>query len=530
MSIRVRFAPSPTGKVHIGNIRTAIFNWLYARHTGGAFLLRIEDTDLERSTPEAVQALLECMDWLKLDYDEKIMYQSTRRSEHETAVDGLIEQGHAYRPPSKDGEPTPVIFRIPVDGGNMPMIREVGAAEVEVHAETPVVIDVTGLSYAQVSRKGKPVPQACCLAGVRELKLYNVDGELLFELEPELKAVLSGEKSFEVENCAKMTFLRREIFFTDLIKGEMSKPLDSMKDQVIVRSDGSPVFHIANVCDDMAQNVTHIIRGDDHVENTYRHQLLFQALGYAPPAYAHMPMIVNDSGKPFSKRDGDAFVGDFRDKGFLPDAFFNYLSLLGWSPGDDREKMSRDEMIEAFTIERVKSAPAQFDIKKLLDMNGAYINSMSVEDFTVAAGMFYPDKVNAADFAAVAAAMQGRTNVLTDVAGWKYFFSADFEYPEKQFGKQYKNDEVRAGMRLLAGIIAGAETFTAETAMACLKQATAEAALGEYQLFQPLRLALSGATSGLDLEEMAALLGKDACVERINRAVKFYEENMNAEG
>ncbi len=525
MSIRVRFAPSPTGKVHIGNIRTAIFNWLYARHTGGSFILRVEDTDLERSTPEAVQALLECMQWLKLDYDEEIMYQSKRREAHEAAVAQLLADKNAYFPPTKEGEAVPTIFRIPIETADIPAIREVGTEEIFTHNESPVTIDLTGLSYAQVSRKGKPVPQSCCLAGVRDLKLYDPEDNLIFELEPELNAILAGEKSFVLENCARMTFLRKEVFFVDLIKGEMAKPLDSMKDLVIVRSDGSPVFHIANVCDDLAQNITHIIRGDDHVENTYRHILLFNALAEKAPEYAHMPMIVNDAGKPFSKRDGDAFVGDFRDKGFLPDALFNYLSLLGWSPGDDREKMTRNEMIEAFEITRVKSAPARFDAKKLLDMNNSYIDDLSSEEFTAIAGQFYDKPVDKDAFAAVAAAMQGRTGVMTDVAQWDYFFSEELEYPEKPFKKQFKKPENREGLQLLAHKFAVSTGFNSEDVMNCLKNATAELGLGEYQLFQPLRLALSGTGSGLDLEEIAVLLGQASCIRRIENAIKYYEEN-----
>ena len=289
-----------------------------------------------------------------------------------------------------------------------------------------------------------------------------------------------------------MTFMRKEVFFTDLIKGEMAKPLDGIKDLVIARSDGSPVFHIANVCDDLAQNVTHIVRGDDHVENTYRHILLFHALGQTAPKYAHMPMIVNDAGKPFSKRDGDAFVGDFKDKGFLSDALFNYLSLLGWSPGDDREKMTRQEMIEAFTIERVKSAPARFDSKRLLDINNSYIDDMSTDEFVALARTFCDVDVDENAFAAVAVAMQGRTTVMTDIAQWSYFFSENLEYPGKPFRKQFKKAENRDGLKLLAEKFAASEHFSNDDVMSCLKAATTEAELGEYQLFQPLRLALSG--------------------------------------
>ena len=242
MKPRVRFAPSPTGNVHIGNIRAAIFNWLYARHTGGTFLLRVEDTDLERSTPEAIRTLLDCMEWLKLDYDEPVVYQTTQVKKHLAAAEKLLADGRAYKE-NKGGKGDCVIFRMPKDG---------------------------------------------------------------------------------------------DVAYRDLVKGEMRKHAADTQDFVIVRSDGSPVFHLANVVDDITQGVTHVIRGDDHVENTFKHIELFKALGAEPPQYAHLPMIVNHMGKPYSKRDGAAFVGEFREQGYLPDALFNFLVLLGWAPGDDR--------------------------------------------------------------------------------------------------------------------------------------------------------------------------------------------------
>ena len=289
-SIRVRFAPSPTGKVHIGNIRAAIFNWLYARHVGGQFLLRVEDTDLERSTPEAIQALLDCMKWLRLDWDGEILYQTSQRAHHLEVAEELLRRGLAYRE-NKGGAGECVIFRMPKEG----------------------VIE-----------------------------------------------------------------------YDDLVKGRMRKKAKDTQDFVIVRSDGSPVFHLANVLDDITQGVTHIIRGDDHVENTFKHIQLFKALGAPIPRYAHLPMIVNNQGKPYSKRDGSAFVGEFRELGFLPDALFNYLALLGWAPGDDREVMTREEMVAAFDFAKCKASPARFDLRKLTWMNGEYVARQPRADFEAA--------------------------------------------------------------------------------------------------------------------------------------------------
>ena len=289
--IRVRFAPSPTGKVHIGNIRAAIYNWLFARHTGGKFLLRVEDTDLERSTPEAIAVLFDCMKWLGLDWDEEVFYQTKNVKRHLEVVDQLLASGHAYKveKTSRDGKTGVVtMFRMPKEG----------------------VIE-----------------------------------------------------------------------FDDIVKGHMAKKAEDIQDFAIVRSDGSPIFHIANVVDDIDQRVTHIIRGDDHVENTFKHICIFRALGAEVPKYGHLSMIVNQQGKPYSKRDGAAFVGEYREQGYLPEALFNYLLLLGWNPGDDREVLTREEMVKLFELEKVHVTAAMFDPKKLAWMNGEYIKKIPANEF-----------------------------------------------------------------------------------------------------------------------------------------------------
>ena len=274
MENRVRFAPSPTGNVHIGNIRTAIFNWLFARHTKGKFLLRIEDTDKERSTREAIDRLLECMAWIGLNFDEEIYYQSLREHEHKVAAEEMTKNGFAYRAQS-DAQNNPIIFRIPWDAERCRNVRISGLAELAVYNEAPVEISFAGIKFTQPGKNGKPVEYNACLAGFKGLKVFDASGNLVFELDDKIDSVLSGAKSFTLTNCSKLIFIRREVYYKDLIKGELSKPLDSMKDFVILRSDGSPVFHLANVFDDVEQKITHIVRGDDHVENTYRHIFLF---------------------------------------------------------------------------------------------------------------------------------------------------------------------------------------------------------------------------------------------------------------
>ncbi|MEI6516358.1 MAG: glutamate--tRNA ligase family protein [bacterium] len=354
MSVRVRFAPSPTGQVHIGNIRAAIFNWLFARHNGGKFLLRIEDTDRERSTPEAVQTILGAMEWLGLSYDEAPLYQSTQHGQHLQAAELLLKNGHAYKEDK---------------GGT----------------------------------------------GQGECIIFKMPGT--------------------------------DMGFHDEIKGDLLKKAEDMKDFVIVRSDGSPVFHLANVVDDITQGISHIIRGDDHVENTFRHVALYKALGAAVPRYAHLPMIVNAQGKPYSKRDGAAYVGQFREMGYCADALFNFLTLLGWSPGEDREKMTLDEIISAFTLDRVKSGPAQFDLRKLTHMNGLYLAELPVDVFAEGvrrhlAKVDWAQSLDEALFMKVCRLLQSRTPLYTQSETWKYLFVDPIEYDEKAFQKTLKKEGV----------------------------------------------------------------------------------------
>jgi glutamyl-tRNA synthetase len=427
MSVRVRFAPSPTGSVHIGNIRVAIFNWLFARHEGGSFLLRVEDTDRERSTPEAVSTLCDAMRWLGLDWDEEPVYQSSRRAAHVAAAESLLECGAAYRE-DKGGKGPCVLFRMP----------------------------------------------------------------------PE------------------------DAVFHDEIKGELRKSSQDVADFVIVRSDGSPVFHLANVVDDMAMRVTHVLRGDDHIENTYRHVALFRALGAEPPRYAHFPMIVNAAGKPYSKRDGDAFVGDFRERGFLAPALFNYLSLLGWAPGDDREKMSRSEMVEAFSLSRVKNGPAQMDAQKLMHMNGLYMAELPPSEFCAAARRVadrFPWGRNADEnrFRRVCALMQSRTKLYDQVALWRCFFDDELTYEEKAVRKGLKKTGMRSALTGLIERLA-AETFVEDRLETALHEVEQAQGIRAGKLNFPVRVAVTGAATGAGLYETMALLGRESCLRRLRYA------------
>jgi glutamyl-tRNA synthetase len=523
-SVRVRFAPSPTGQVHIGNIRAAIFNYLYARSQGGRFLLRVEDTDRERSTPEAVEKLMEVMDWLELRPDETPLFQSSRADAHLAAAEKLITEGHAYRFARTPEEQPAVYFRIPVDAAVYgPYLRMGENVEKALFAEQPLIIDATGIQYVGVSRKGKQDPGSCCLAGMADGEVLAVDGSVLFSVAENLSAILNEGLRFESTDGVMIRYTQREITFSDLVKGELRKPLDSMKDLVIVRGDGSPVFHLANVCDDMEQQVTHIIRGDDHVENTFRHLPLFLLIGGPVPAYGHLPMIVNAQGKPYSKRDGDAFVGDFRAKGYLPEALFNYLVLLGWSPGDDREKMNRDELIAAFSLDRVQQSPAQMDLQKLGNLNGAYIQDLP-QDLYLAdvrdllSRQPWESGLTAAQWTEVALLMRPRLQTYADVLSWDWFAGNAFERNpgalKRGLGKAWQKDVL---YRLLDELLKG------HTLGAAREEVCTALEMDDSKLNLPLRVGLTGQAGGPDLETILSILAPESLAERLKTTLDCLE-------
>ena len=449
--IRVRFAPSPTGKVHIGNIRAAIYNWLFARHTGGKFLLRVEDTDLERSTPEAIAVLFDCMKWLGLDWDEEVFYQTKNVKRHLEVVDRLLASGHAY-------------------------------------------------NVEKTSRDGK--------TGV--VTMFRMPKEGVIE-------------------------------FDDIVKGHMAKKAEDVQDFAIVRSDGSPIFHIANVVDDIDQRVTHIIRGDDHVENTFKHICIFRALGAPVPKYGHLSMIVNQQGKPYSKRDGAAFVGEYREQGYLPEALFNYLLLLGWNPGDDREVLTREEMVRLFELEKVHVTAAMFDPKKLAWMNGEYIKKIPAAEFrdmlvrssasegssSGALGEYAvslrSDLRSASERIAwwdyLAAQIQVRTKFLNDVPSMvRCFVSDDFPFDEKAVEKRLKKPGVKALLVDLAERFSKVADWTAPALEAVVKELSQGGGMGPW--VHPIRVAVSGRGEGIGLFEMLQLLGRDTTLARLRKAAE----------
>ncbi len=604
MTVRVRFAPSPTGKVHIGNLRAAIFNWLFARHEGGAFLLRVEDTDRARSTEEAIRVLLEALRWVGLDWDEEPVYQSKRLGEHLAAAKRLEKGGRAFLQPPRvsfwalleagglEGVPgeaaaflerlrreeeslrsahreafeeanarrpkkkqraymEPLLFHIPPgDSGKAALhfrlphpweesafLRDSGEVRtLGVDPRWPVLVSARGMEFIPAARvkEGTPLERAVfeleqrSLCGFLGLEILGEGERVLFDLEKEKEGIEAG-RVLAVPGARALRFRRRIAAYHDLVKGDLGKPAEGLKNRVLVRSDGTPVFHLANVVDDHDMEITHIVRGDDHVENTYWHVLLFEALGWKPPLYGHLPMIVNDQGRPLSKRDGDVYVGEYKKKGILPEALFNYLALLGWSPGDDREKVDREEMVRLFTLERVISTPARFDMKKLLWLNSLYLREKPASELAELVLPFLEEagiRLGAGDRPLLEGALElerERIQTLEEFpAAAGFFFSDGVEIrrEEKKVRKVLEAPETPGVLEDLRKILSELQDFSAANLEAVLRKYAEEKGLGMGKVSQPLRVAVTGGVVSPPIGETLALLGKEKTLERVEKLLE----------
>lgn len=519
---RVRFAPSPTGNVHIGNIRVAIFNWLFARRHGGSFLLRIEDTDLLRSTSGAIRTLLDALRWLGLDYDEEPLYQSSQIARHREAAAGMVRDGFASR--AAAGPTLLHLDGLLLDPAFVTEPREEAAMDVsrgELFATPRGVDHVTrgsdGKEYHNpVSRDALPGLVVQLAGG------GTVPGERLLATPPGPAEIALGAKP------ALLRFRRRYVFYRDLVLGQLEKPLDSIRDLVILRSDGSPVFHLANVVDDIAQGVTHVLRGNDHVENTYRHLFIFKAMGKKPPAYGHFPMIVNVGGKPYSKRDGDAYVGDFRAKGYLPECLFNFLALCGWGRKDGVELMSRREMAAHFDLSRVSASASQMNLEKLAWMNGQYLMRVRPEELLAqvreelaAAGVATGD-LDPAWLGRLIRLEQERLKTVRDfVANTRFFFTDNVEPDPKAVEKALRKNGGQ-GFRTLAGLLREFRGLWDWNAVELEKAALAwggERVLKPGDLAQPVRVAVTGGLVSRGIWETLDILGREKSLARMERTL-----------
>jgi glutamyl-tRNA synthetase len=465
MSIKTRFAPSPTGYLHIGGARTALFSWLYARRHGGIFVLRIEDTDLERSTAESVNAILEGMTWLGLEYDEGPFFQTHRFERYREVIDQLLQQGKAYR---------------------CYCTRE----------------RLDALRERQMADKEKPKYDGYCLQHQHE--------------EP-------GDRPYVIRFKNPQ---QGQVVVDDLVKGRVVFDNSELDDLIIARTDGSPTYNLTVVVDDLDMEINHVIRGDDHLNNTPRQINILKAIGAEPPVYAHVPMILGDDGKRMSKRHGATSVMQYRAEGYLPEAVLNYLVRLGWSYGD-QEVFSIDEMVSLFDAQDINKAASTFNADKLLWINQEYIKNSSPEHIAHQLSWHLSqldiDPSSGPDLVDVVIPQQERARTLVEMAENIAFFYKDFDAYDPAAAKKYLKVGILDAMQ---AIRSGFEHIDWEPSSI---QAAIDQVLDKYdlklpKLALPIRVAIAGKAATPAIDITLHLLGREKTLGRLHRAIMFIRE------
>jgi len=440
--MRLRFAPSPTGALHIGGARTALYNWLLARGRGGTLVLRIEDTDRERSTPENVERILDALRWLELDFDEGPILQSERAERHAEVVAQLLAAGHAYR----------------------------------------------------------------STAGPEEIRAWK-----------EARGNRGYRGEDEGTGAVRLRFPDEgATVVRDVIRGESAFENALMDDLVIARADGTPVYHLAVVVDDLDAGITHVVRGADHYSNTPKHMRILAALGVEPPVYAHVPLLHGPDGKKLSKRHGAASVQDLRDRGYLPAAVRNYLALLGWGYDEATTFFTTEQLVERFSLERVSRSPAVFDEQKLRWLNGRYLRELPLDELT--------ERLEAltgrTGLREAAAISQDKISTLAEfwpLAG--FFFDGPADDPDTR-ARVLGHAQARAVLAHVREALAGVgEPWDAAAVEAALRAVVEAQGVKPKAVFQPLRVALAGTTVSPGIFETVALLGREETLARIDRAL-----------
>ncbi len=466
MKVRTRFAPSPTGYLHIGGARTALFSWLYARKMGGDFILRIEDTDRERSTQESVDAILHAMDWLGLDYDEGPFYQTQRFDRYKEVVQQLLDSGHAYHCYASREE--------------LEQMRE-----------------------AQMARKEKPRYDG---------RWRDSTATPPAEVDPVVRFKNPLDGVVEID---------------DLVRGKITISNTELDDLIIARSDGTPTYNLSVVVDDMDMGITHVIRGDDHINNTPRQINIMLALGHTLPKFAHVPMILGPDGQRLSKRHGAVNVMQYRDEGFTPEALLNYLIRLGWSHGD-QEIFSRAEMIEHFTLEGINRAPSAINPDKLMWLSQHYLKSLPPAEVT--AQLQWQVQNQQLDIHQgpaledVVVAQRERAKTLADMVAISRYFYEDFSsYDEAAVQKNFK-PETAGYLAAVAGALAALPEWEDAAIHHAIQQACESLGVKLGKVGPALRVAVTGAASSPSLEITLRLIGRDRSLVRIRAAIKFIEK------
>ncbi len=477
--MRVRFAPSPTGYLHVGGARTALFNWLLAKRSGGDFLLRIEDTDRRRGEEAHVKAILEGLRWLGIDWDLGPIRQSDGIERHRAVARRLVERGRAYfdlTPPEELDE-----------------LRKAHIAEGEG-------------STARLPR-------------VLASRIPPEEAE---------RRALAGER------CAiRLRVPEGETRWSDLIHGEMSFANEEIEDFVLLRADGGPTYNLAAAADDHEGKITHVVRGDDHLSNTPKQLLLYRAMGWSEPRFGHLPLILGPDGRRLSKRHGAVAVGRYREEGILADAMVNFLALLGWSDGSGREIFSRDELLQAFSLERVLKKGSVFDVQKLQWMNGRYLARMRPEELVERLRRAHGDgaeSLGEEELARLAELIAPRSRTLRELEDQAEPFMREIgEYDAKGVRKLWKRPGRSSELLLRAEERLRGLPFREEVLEERLRALATELSVGAGKLFQNLRLALTGRTASPGIFDVLCLLGKDRALARIGRARSFLSVRARAE-
>ena len=473
--IRVRFAPSPTGFLHIGSARTFIFNWLYARHTGGTMVLRIDDTDVERNTEASLNSIFAGLRWLDLEWDEEYK-QSERLALHQKMAEAIFEKGLAYR-------------------------------------------DFTPAQADEGERRGGET--WLCNPGMRELSREESD-----------RRAAAGE-GFALRYRVPREPVR-QIRFADGVYGEQVKSTADIEDFALLRSDGMPTYHLASCADDAELSISHIIRGQDHLTNTFKHVLIFEAAGATAPQFAHLPLLVAPDGTKLSKRRHGPVVSvtTYRDAGFLPHAFVNFLCLLGWSPKDDREQMTRQELVDVFTFDGINRSNTTVNFTdedpfdpKVVWLNGECIRALPAEElasqllpFASAAGF----RADRGKMRRITPLIQERMKLLRDVATVADFFFVDElpAYDPAELIPQKGDTALARAVLEKARAVLAASAFTHDALDADLRRAAEELKMKAGPMFQPIRVAVCGRKNAPPLFGTLEALGKETCLHRIEKAIE----------
>jgi len=466
MSTKTRFAPSPTGYLHVGGARTALFSWLHARKHGGKYVLRIEDTDLERSTTESINAILEAMTWLGLDYDEGPFYQTRRFDRYNEIIDELLNKKLAYR---------------------CSCSRE----------------RLEALREGQMQRKEKPRYDGHCR------------GKSIAADEPHVIRFRNPPEG--------------SVIVDDQVRGKIVFQNDELDDLIIRRTDGSPTYNLTVVVDDLDMGITDVIRGDDHVNNTPRQINILTALGKEPPRYAHVPMILGDDGSRLSKRHGAVSVMEYRNQGILPEALLNYLVRLGWSHGDE-ELFTLDQMVELFDIKDVNKAASAFNTEKLLWINQHYIKSADpvriARLLSPHLGDLDIDPASGPDIVEVVRQQQERARTLVEMAEISAFFYRDYDDFDEKAARKHLKAAARESLQQVRDQLAVQKDWEAEKLHQVVIDVAESLDLKMGKVAQPLRVAVVGRAASPGIDVTLELVGREACLRRIDRALEYINKRV----